>query len=238
MFILTRPLPKLAASQQAFEGAGVPCVGVATTDIQIPSDVSTRIHSAFSQHSTIDAVIVTSVYAVSPLLTSSIDLNTIQIIAIGTATAQALQQALPEHNILTPLCHTSEGILSMHQFDGTTSKQVVIMKGEGGRHLLATTLNARGYSAIECNVYQRLDLPTPVFTNKWKIGDVSGIIATSEHLAKQLLRAESTLANLPWLTVSQRVSDALRMQGINSVAVCNGATDNALIAWIKDNWEY
>lgn len=238
MFILTRPLPKLAASQQAFEDAGVPCTVVATTDIQQPSDVSARIHSAFSQHATIDVVIVTSVYAVSPLLTSGINLNAMQIIAIGTATAQALQQALPAHDILTPLCHTSEGILSMHQLDGNTSKQVVIMKGEGGRHLIATTLNERGHSAIECNVYQRIDLPTPVFTNKWKISDVSGIIATSEHLAKQLLNAESTLANLPWLTISQRVADALHEQGINSVAVCNGATDNALIAWIKDNWEY
>ncbi|PTT98346.1 uroporphyrinogen-III synthase, partial [Pseudomonas sp. HMWF031] len=41
-----------------------------------------------------------------------------------------------------------------------------------------------------------------------------------------------------WLTVSDRIAKTLTSQGIKEVAVCQRATDQALIAWVKDNWEY
>ena len=69
--------------------------------------------------------------------------------------------------------------------------------------------------------------------------EVSGIIATSEAMALQLIAQFGTaLKPIKWLTVSDRIAKSLVSQGINEVAVCQRATDQALIAWVKDNWEY
>jgi len=58
-------------------------------------------------------------------------------------------------------------------------------------------------------------------------------------MAMQLIASHSDhILTLPWVTVSERIASTLRKRGIENVAVCEQATDQALIAWIKDNWEY
>ena len=46
-----------------------------------------------------------------------------------------------------------------------------------------------------------------------------------------------TLSQFRWLTVSERIAEQLRQQGIQQVGICPQANDPSLIAWIKDNWE-
>lgn len=239
MFILTRPLPKLAQSQQAFDAADVPCTVVATTTIELCHDNILQLPELLSALGHGDAVIVTSVYAVPSFVDTAKYLHSqSHVVAIGDATANTLKKALPNTIVHTPDVHSSEGILTMQQLDVDKCQQVVIIKGMGGRALITSTLSQRGIAVSECNVYRRVDLHPPNSTNKWKIDDVSGIIATSEHLAFGLLTTFSELKNKPWLTVSERIASALRHHGIKDVHVSNGATDDALIASIKDNWEY
>ena len=89
------------------------------------------------------------------------------------------------------------------------------------------------------SVYKREQLTRPVYTKRWKMDEVSGIIATSEAMALQLIaQFGQALKSIKWLTVSDRIAKTLTSQGIKEVAVCQRATDQALIAWVKDNWEY
>lgn len=63
MLLFTRPLPKLKTSARAFEDAGIDAVGVATSDIvYIPSE--SRAARDFISTTALDAIVVTSVYAV------------------------------------------------------------------------------------------------------------------------------------------------------------------------------
>jgi len=253
MLLLTRPLPKLESSVQAFSAAGINTVGVATSDIEtVESEAQSLIQYA-SNGRQIDAIIVTSVYAVpsalqalnevfchhAPHTSTSHEQSSPTILAVGDATANALKQANIGLKVDTPAQHTSEGILAMHQLNEANCKQVVIIKGEGGREMLSRQLQARGIKVNQFCVYKRIQLASPIYTKFWQIDDVSGIIATSESMAKQLISHHSKpLFTLPWLTVSERIATTLRSWGIEQVAVCQRATDQALIAWVQENWEY
>lgn len=250
MLLFTRPLPKLNVSAAAFEQAEIDAVGVATTDIV---HVKTESEAArqFLRDNTVDIVIVTSVYAVETAVASVAENahNTHPVfIAVGDATARKLRFGLANiegATVLTPSTHTSEGILAMHQFDDENVQHVVIIKGEGGRDAIEQGLRSRHEQpnnaldiSIFC-VYKREQLASPISTKCWKISDVSGIIATSESMAMQLLaHFGNALLSLPWVCVSERIAASLNKMGVTRVSVCSRATDQALIAWVKDNWEY
>ena len=243
MFLLTRPQPKLTASVSAFSQADIRVVGVATSDIAPLAHATQSLCQFFSSNHPIDAVIVTSVYSATPALNAlklrSESSQPPSVIAVGDATAALLKQSQFLNNVFIPSQQTSEGILTMQQLNEENCKHVVIIKGEGGRNAIAAGLQARGIETHEYCVYKRVQLNNPIYTKPWKISDVRGIIATSENMAKQFIASHSKqLLTVPWLTVSDRIATTLRHLGIHNVAVCQRATDQALIAWIKENWEY
>ena len=243
MLLFTRPLPKLKASASAFEKAGIDAVGVATSNI---IDISSKRKAAaeFLASNAVNAIVVTSVYAVDTVIEGLRETaNELPlIIAVGDATARKLQaglQAFSSAQVAIPEAHTSEGILAMHQLNEANCQHVVIIKGEGGRDAIATGLDEKGILVNSFCVYKREQLTSPIYTKRWKMGEVSGIIATSEAMALQLIaQFGQALKSIKWLTVSDRIAKTLTSQGIKEVAVCQRATDQALIAWVKDNWEY
>ncbi|NDV90448.1 uroporphyrinogen-III synthase [Alteromonas sp. 345S023] len=239
MFLLTRPLPKLNTSTQAFLDAGINVTGVATSDIHYHEHACEQVIERLLSRP-VDAIIVTSVYAVPACIKSLKTTNKAPtVFAVGTTTAALLNEAFPSLRVLTPSQHTSEGILAMHQVNEANCKEVVIIKGEGGRNTLQYTLEKNGKTVTPFCVYKRKQLATPVYTKNWKLEDVSGIIATSENMAMQLIASHSThILTLPWVTVSERIARTLKNYNVANVAVCERATDQALIAWVKDNWEY
>ncbi len=243
MLLFTRPLPKLKASASAFEQAGINAVGIATSDI---IDISSERKAAaeYLASNTVNAIIVTSVYAVSSVISGLRNTSTPLplIIAVGDATARKLKaglETISSANVITPKVHTSEGILAMHQLNEANCQHVVIIKGEGGRDAIAKGLDENGILVNSFCVYKREQLTRPIYTKRWKMGEVSGIIATSEAMALQLIEQfGDALITFKWLTVSSRIAKTLNSKGVKEVAVCQRATDQALIAWVKDNWEY
>ena len=247
MLLFTRPLPKLNVSASAFEQAGIDAVGVATTDIV---HIKTESNAArqFLRDNTVDFVIVTSVYAVDTAVASVTEntRNSLPVfIAVGDATARKLRFGLDKVDnaiVLTPETHTSEGILAMHQLNNEHVQHVVIIKGEGGRDAIEQGLRDKFDKVQDISifcVYKREQLASPISTKYWKISDVSGIIATSESMAMQLLaHFGNALLSLRWVCVSERIATSLNKMGATRVSVCSRATDQALITWVKDNWEY
>ncbi|HWR75657.1 MAG TPA: uroporphyrinogen-III synthase, partial [Thiobacillus sp.] len=75
----------------------------------------------------------------------------IQVLAIGPGTARALQ-AQGVSGIVTPDGQDSEALLALPQLAEVAGKRVVIVRGVGGRALLADALCARGAQVdfMEC----------------------------------------------------------------------------------------
>lgn len=238
MYLITRPKPKLESTKSAFLAAALDVTVIATSDICLEQDAISALKKRLEQGHTADWFIVTSPFAVDALtqLESALTAN-LPFIAVGSSTSAGLQQF--SDNVIVPDTFTSEGILQLEELSRENCRQVIMIKGEGGRTAIADELSRRGISVTAYCVYRRITLPVPVQTNHWEWQHVKGIIATSETMAQQLwdLAPQPLACKLPWLTVSDRVASALSHWGATQVSVCTGASDSALIQWVKEFWE-
>lgn len=237
MYLLTRPVPSLTASQQAFAQAGLSATVLGLVDI---APVAAAINDCVAHLTSTPApiVIVTSQFAVaaiSPLLAHLPADAT--VLAVGQTTASHLQQL--GITCQAPALATSEGLLALPQLTGAKNKQVVIIKGEGGRTTLASSLQQQGAQVQTFAVYRRQPCPRVIQSNQWQWPDVKGIIATSEEMARLLFRhyPAAELHQHRWLTVSPRVAATLQELGLTRISHAAGASDRQLCQWIKDNWE-
>lgn len=75
--------------------------------------------------------------------------------AVGASTAQAMREAGLPVNIVPANGYDSENLLRMPQLEAVTNKNVLIVRGDGGRELLAQTLRQRGANVVYAQVYRR-----------------------------------------------------------------------------------
>lgn len=230
MWLLTRPLPKLPTSCAQFLAAGINAVGIAFHDIQpLDLDYPSLAHK-LSTLRTDDIIIVTSVYAATPLV-SLCDPPPCTCLAVGKSTASFLQNA--GWQVLIPTNESSEGLLSLNTTLQGHGRSVLLFKGEGGRDLLAPTLQTRGFAVELVELYRRVLLTPPVVSAPFSEVTCEGVICTSGEAAQALLSwVPTALTRLPWLTVSQRVANIVREGGIKTVEICEAASDHAIIEWI------
>lgn len=91
MLLITRPLPKLQASADAFEQAGINAVGVATSDIQSIPSKANELQQFLLSSPSVNSIIVTSIYAVPATLDALNHVSLLSapttLIAVGDATA-------------------------------------------------------------------------------------------------------------------------------------------------------
>lgn len=105
---------------------------------------------------------------------------TTRIAAIGAATAQALREAgIPVHAV--PERQESEGLLELPEFRTLHEADCWIIKGAGGRELLAGALAARGARVTLLDVYKRGLPSTPVkpLQEWWRAGRVDALLVSS-----------------------------------------------------------
>lgn len=238
MYLITRPRPKLESTKAAFSAAGLNVTVLATSDIAMEQAAIRALTNHLQQGRKADRYIVTSPFAVDALTAIPAKLTAqLPFIAVGSSTCAGLAQL--SDNVVVPDTFTSEGILRLDELSRENCRQVIMIKGEGGRTAIADELSRRGIAVTAYCVYRRVPLSVPAQTNHWEWRHVKGIIATSETMAQQLweLSPLPQVSALPWLTVSDRVADAIKRWGATNVSVCTGASDSALIQWVKDFWE-
>lgn len=153
--------------------------------------------------------------------------------AIGAATARALQQEQIDawHSATGD---DSEALLNdpvLQQIDG---QKFLIMRGCGGRELLAQTLRTRGASVDYADLYHRrcpAYAPEVAKSAVYAPG-LSVILITSgealDHLL-QLAGAEPALLRIQIIVPSQRVATLARARGFTRIEIAEGADDDAMI---------
>ena len=155
---------------------------------------------------------------------------------IGSSTGQYFQQTtgLPirwaEHG------ETSEVLLTLPELQFLEGKRTLLLRGNGGRELLASTLKSRGAQVEYCECYARHPVPYDriEFNQKWYKANITDIVITSGQMLALLneLIAEDIK---PWwlsrrlLVVSERIADQARQSGWQKVCVANSADNNALL---------
>jgi uroporphyrinogen-III synthase len=151
--------------------------------------------------------------------------NSIQIIAIGQGTEQALHQyQLQAHDL--PSRPDSEHLLALSSMQQLKQKTVLLFKGIGGRTLIEEDLKRGQAKLMIFEVYQRLtpEINPQLMDSLWRDDAVDIILLTSEQSIQNLFKlfsqeAHAWLCNKPCLVISERLAQAASLLGIKKITI-------------------
>jgi len=157
--------------------------------------------------------------------------------AIGRATAQALARHGVADCLQPEAGFNSEALLTLPRLQEVAGQTVVIVRGEGGRELLAATLTARGATVVCAEVYRR-EPPTAdlsALRERWRHGDIGAVvIASSETLSNLFdmlgIAGQDNLRQTPLIVVSPRIRQVAAQLGCHALRLAQEASDHAIVA--------
>ncbi|MFJ4344747.1 uroporphyrinogen-III synthase [Pseudomonas sp. NPDC089401] len=160
---------------------------------------------------------------------------------VGEATAAVLQSAGLEVNFPT-VGDDSEALLALpvlRQAVAVPTPRVVIVRGVGGRELLAERLAEQGASVEYLELYRRCLPAYPAGTLVRRIAAerLNGVVVSSgqglEHLQQMAAADWPQVARLPLFVPGPRVAELARGAGAQQVVDCRGASAAALLAAVQ-----
>jgi len=153
--------------------------------------------------------------------------------AVGPSSAQPFTKL--GINFITPPKNHSEGLLLLEGLQDMTHKKVLILRGKGGRELLADTLKTRGATVQYAQLYERVAL-------SFSDGELARLLSerqihyaliTSAEMAQQLaseLAPFNAALNLYLIVPSERIAKIATELGFEKVHVCGHLKAENLLA--------
>jgi len=221
----TRPLEQNQPLSKAIQDAG----GIS---IELPAIVIEPLISwqaLMPALSSVDQAIFTSANAVnhyfSALEQQKITWpNHINVTAIGNASASALctRHIRAAH---VPNESDSEHLIQLPILQQVHNQTILLVKGEGGRPVIADTMLARGAHLIALNVYRRItpQYSTNMLRKLWQNDAVDIILFTSQQAMQNLYDLFSSAGGYPWLcskpciVISKRLAEIAASLGIRTI---------------------
>ncbi|MER2296315.1 uroporphyrinogen-III synthase [Pseudomonas promysalinigenes] len=160
---------------------------------------------------------------------------------VGQATAAVLQGAGLRVSFPTE-GDDSEALLklaALHQAISEPQARVLIVRGVGGRELLAERLAEQGASVDYLELYRRClpEYPAGTLMRRIEAERLNGLVVSSgqglEHLQQLAATDWPQLASLPLFVPSPRVAEQARAAGALKVVDCHGASATALLAAVQ-----
>ena len=153
------------------------------------------------------------------------------LIAVGQQTQLALQAA--GFAAIAPDQADTEGLLALPALSAGALEQALIVKGEGGRALLASELRRRGVAVNEWSCYRRcwpsVDLSPLSAGGHWVFQASSGeILSRLVVLISEASRLD--LLQHPVIVPSKRIAVLATELGWHTVLCSDNASDEAVIA--------
>ena len=160
----------------------------------------------------------------------------LRFVAIGSATAQAMQAAGLPVDLMPAEGQNSEALLAMDAMQAVTGQGFLLVRGSGGREDLAAALRARGADVEYLEVYKRV-IPhkgnscVPVLL---ATGQLDVVTVTSVETLKNLLvmvgaAAKQQLLETPLVVMSDRIKGCAVEMGFKRVAVTQSPSDAAML---------
>ncbi|MTI62875.1 uroporphyrinogen-III synthase [Methylophaga sp.] len=156
----------------------------------------------------------------------------LKLAAVGDGTAGAMREAGLPVDCQPDTSSGSEGLLQMPEMQAMQNRQVVIVRGVGGRELLADTLTERGASISYVEVYRRAlaqhersACVRAMHADKLICTSVTGL----DNLCRILAEFRAELFCKPLVVVSERIRDHARSLGFRWVEISTDASDTAVL---------
>lgn len=137
----------------------------------------------------------------------------------------------------------SEALLALPRLEQALARpdpKVLILRGEGGRELLAETLRGRGVQVDILELYRRTlpDYPPGALAGIVRSERLNGLVVSSGQglLSLRELAADTwpELLELPLFVPSPRVAEMARQLGAKRIVDCRGAGAAALLAALRE----
>ena len=236
--LVTRPESAAGRLAEAFaaEGAVAACVPAIVIAPVVDTSTAERLRDRLAD---VSAAVFTSVNAVDGFFGlvpgAAKDRLPPVVLAVGRATAKALHSR-GAAGVHTPSDRPdSEGLLACPPLAArrVAGRLVAIVKGEGGRDLLARELSRRGAEVIEANVYRRKAPERLADMLEGVRESIDVVTATSAEALENLLDAApwtaSWLARRIVVTASERIAGIARARNLSQVAVARGADAASIV---------
>ncbi|MBB2494027.1 uroporphyrinogen-III synthase [Aquipseudomonas ullengensis] len=165
--------------------------------------------------------------------------------SVGAGTALVLDEYLAPHGQRVSFPAEGDdseallGLPALQQALAVANPRVLILRGQGGRELLAETLRARGAQVDYLELYRRVlpDYPADTLLQRVRGERLNAVLVSSaqglEHLCRLAGAAWPELARLPLLVPSPRVAELARAAGALQVIDCRGASAAAVLAALR-----
>lgn len=238
--VVTRPEHQAGTLCQLIEAKGgsvirFPVISIADIENQ------TLLHSAIARIDASDILIFVSTNAVSwglkAILAQGQWPKDIKVAAVGKGTAEALAQQGISVDILPENKFNSEALLNTAELQSVQDKRIAIVRGEGGRELLANALRERGADVDYVECYRRLKPNTDVsvLSQAWENDKLDLIIVTSNAGLENLVSIvgepyKQSLIKTPLIVISERMVEKATLLGFKiTPVVADQASDQSLL---------
>lgn len=154
------------------------------------------------------------------------------LVAVGQGTAEAMQEQGYSVDVYPADGGGTENLLKCLDLHNLAHKKVAIVRGQGGRELLAESLRANGAEVRYIEVYKR-QMPHPSSSQLATARDVDIVVATSiqsvSHLIILFADGLEAFFAKPLVVVSERIRQYALRQGFQQVKVSAQASDMAIL---------
>jgi uroporphyrinogen-III synthase len=188
---ITRPTNQAKKLTQLIQAAGGNVIAFPLIEITALDDYS-AFEQVIADINTYDWILFISSNSVEnslPRLIKQGIPKQLKFAAIGPTTAKSLQE-FGIHDVLIPQDRfDSESLLSLPAMHDMQGKKVMIVRGIGGRDVLANTLSERGAQVTFAECYQRVNPQTncQVLEQAYQYGKLHAIVVTSSEAMRYLL---------------------------------------------------
>ncbi len=243
--LVTRPEHQAMPLCRLLESEGAVCHRFATTQVD-PGPDPRALLADFGPIERFDLIVFSSPNAARhglPLLGGN---RALELAALGPATARALRAAGFSVAVEATDTIDSEGLLAHPRLQDPRGQHILLVKGRGGRDLLAAELTRRGAAVSAADVYER----RPVRPSAEEIArlealfethSVQVITATSLDIGANLLALATpalrqAVDRTLWLVASERIGAGLRQLGLaapllQAASAQDQDVKDALLAW-------
>ena len=159
--------------------------------------------------------------------------------AIGPVTASELQSFGVKGVLIPKDRFDSESLLALPEMTNVFSKKILIVRGVGGRDVLAETLKARGAQVTFAECYQRINPQTncDLLAQLWTDKKLHGIVVTSSEAMRHLLDLAGDtdwLRNITLFVNHARIAELPLQMGFK-VTVVDELGDEAMFQKFVEN---
>ena len=236
--LVTRPIHQAKNLIQLIEQHGGQAISFPTLEIVPVSELKTA-QAKLENLKTYQWLIFISANAVNFAVAANNgkirDFTQTKIAAVGKATAKALENQGITVDCVPEAGFNSEALLASATFQSVEKQKILIVRGIGGRELLAEELQKRGAKVDYCEVYQRQMPKTDNravvdLLNRQQLAILTATSVEALQNLKQMLEPHSVLLrSIPLVVISARIQKIAQDFGFKKVVVSSSPDDVAIL---------